>query len=126
MPYKQNPEYYKKYVEENKEKVREKNRKWRLNNKEHILQQSKEYRQTDQCIKSVRIGHWKNRGVIHDNFDELYEYYINCKECENCGIELIEGMYGANKRCLDHCHKTGKFRNILCNSCNFLRKEDNF
>ena len=28
-----------------------------------------------------------------------------------------------NKKCMDHCHLTGLFRNILCNSCNSKRRE---
>jgi hypothetical protein len=121
MPTKeQHNEYMKKYYRENKE-YRE--AQLELNKTPYKKEYAKNYRETDKGIKSRRIGHWKNRGVIHDNFDELYEYYINCKECENCGVELIEGMYGNNRRCLDHCHKTGKFREILCNSCNLLKKE---
>ena len=26
-----------------------------------------------------------------------------------------------NKKCLDHDHKTGLFRNIICNRCNVIR-----
>jgi len=81
------------------------------------------YDQTENGKKSKRISDWKYRGVKSDNFDELYEYYVNCWECENCGVELIEGLYGNNKKCLDHCHITGEFRNVLCHYCNLLRKE---
>jgi hypothetical protein len=34
--------------------------------------------------------------------------------CIICSKELTSG----NKTHLDHCHKTGKIRGILCNSCN--------
>ena len=71
--------------------------------------------------KSIRISDWKLSGVKCDDWNELYEYYVNCWECENCGVELIEGLYGNNKKCLDHCHITGKFRNVLCHYCNLLR-----
>ena len=47
--------------------------------------------------------------------------YINTTNCEECNIELIEGRYGNNKKCLDHCHKTGEFRNVLCQTCNVRR-----
>lgn len=78
----------------------------------------KQYRLTEQSIKSQKIGSWKHYGVICDDFDKLYNYYINCWNCEKCGIELINGRHGANKKTLDHNHKTGEFRNVLCNTCN--------
>ena len=110
-------EYNKKYRKENKDKIKEKNKKYSDANKERI----KEYRQTEQGKKSTRITNWKQSGVICDDFNNLYEYYINCCNCEECGIRLVEGSYGANKRCLDHDHKTGKFRNIICHICNTKR-----
>jgi len=99
---------YKEYYEKNKEELKEKQQK---------------YAQTEKGKKANRIKQWKQKGVKSDNFNELYEYYVNCWECENCGVELIEGRFGNNKRCLDHSHKTGLFRNVLCSYCNVLRGE---
>ena len=28
---------------------------------------------------------------------------------------------GKGSKVMDHCHETGKFRNILCHNCNILR-----
>ena len=129
-------EYDKKYYEANKEKIKEdkkeyykenkeQKKEYRKENKEHIAKRDKEYKQTDAGIKSRRVSHWVASGLICDDFDSLYEYYINCKFCEVCAVELVEGVYGANKRCLDHSHKTGLFRNVLCCSCNNKRGENN-
>ena len=83
----------------------------------------KQYYQTDAGKKSKRIYAWKNYNppVKCDDFDALYEYYINTTHCENCNIELVDGGNKADSRCLDHCHETGEFRNILCHSCNVRR-----
>jgi len=142
MPYKdkeKNKESKKKYYQENKETIKEyrkehkqQQKEWREENKEHIKEYrkehkqqqkewSKEYNQTDKGKKIRRIGNWKHRGLICEDYDKLYEYYINTNECDNCGIELIEGLCGANHKCMDHSHKTGLFRNILCNTCNTTR-----
>jgi len=116
----------KEYYQKHKEHYKEYNKEWYKNNKEHKKEYDKERYKTDYGKKSMIIGNWKHSGLIHDNYEALYEYYINCWECDNCGVELVSGNYGNNKRCMDHCHKTGKFRNILCNSCNVLRgKDDN-
>ena len=93
--------------------------------KDYQREYHKKYNKTEVCKKKYTVGRWKNRGVIADDFDSLYETYINTWNCENCNIELIAGNIGANRRCLDHCHESGVFRNILCVSCNnqsILRK----
>ena len=115
------------YYQNNKEKQKERNRLYYQNNKEKENERhraySKAYYQTEQGKKRYRIGKWKAYGVICENFDNLYDYFINCKDCEHCGIELtVDKRSTATTRCLDHCHKTGEFRNVLCHSCNTKRK----
>jgi len=107
-------EYNKKYNEENREEKREYNKKYNEKNKEHI----KEYYQTANGKKIKRISFWKSKGVISDDFDVLYEKYINTNECEICNVAIISGTGIIGKKHLDHCHISGKFRNILCGNCN--------
>ena len=138
MPYK-DPEKHKeicrKYQQENKEKIKEKEKEWRENNKEKVLEYKKkwrennrekireyekEYNQTETGKKSCRITNWKKRGIKSDDYNSLYDYYINCKNCELCNVELVEGLDN-NSKCLDHDHESGLFRNVLCRSCNVKR-----
>lgn len=133
-----------KYREKNKQLLREKAKEYFQNNKEHIVEKRKEYmkeyrhseqnikymkeyNQTPQGKKSSKITKWKQYGLIHENYDELYEYYLNCKNCEKCNIELtIDKINTITTKCMDHSHITGEFRNILCLTCNVKRREDNF
>jgi len=64
--------------------------------------------------KSTMIYNWKKSGLIYDDYDELYDVYINTMECQHCQIEFTK----KNRRCLDHDHTTGLFRKIVCNRCN--------
>ena len=51
--------------------------------------------------------------------EELYEIYTTIKLCEACDIELTRtGKKCSTDICLDHCHTTGRFRLMLCRTCN--------
>jgi len=118
MPYK-DPASQKEYREKNKERIKEYQKEYNEKNKEKIREYNKVYNQSPTRKKSFRIGQWKRYGVIHDDFDELYEKYINTEFCELCNCKLTEDKTSTKTtRCLDHCHETGEFRNVLCWDCN--------
>jgi acetyl-CoA carboxylase carboxyltransferase component len=116
-------EQQKEYREANKEKIKEYQKKYYEANKQKKKEYKKEYNQTENGKKSNRISDWKSNGVISDDYDALYEKYINTNECELCSISIICGSGITNKKHLDHCHLTGEFRNILCGDCNIKRYE---
>ena len=80
----------------------------------------------DDKRKTRRICDWQRYGVIppvENDWEGLYEYFINTKNCEDCGVELDEGgSSGKKKKCIDHCHITGMYRGVVCNSCNIRRR----
>lgn len=71
------------------------------------------YNGTKRCKKEVRNG-WLKRtyGITLEEFNQMWadqEY-----KCKICGIEN-----NTDKNFhVDHCHKTGKVRGILCQFCN--------
>lgn len=64
--------------------------------------------------KYDRIYEWKTNGVIHDDFDALFQQYINTTHCNHCAKQFKD----TRDRHLDHDHTTGLFRKIVCNGCN--------
>ena len=92
-----------------------------INNMRIITNERKEYMKQLQkqphIIKNKMISVWKKRGVISDDYSKLYDDYLLINKCELCEV-VLEGK-GRNKKCLDHDHKSGLFRNVLCNNCNW-------
>tara|TARA_R110000823_G_scaffold102209_1_gene219262 strand:- start:864 stop:1391 length:528 start_codon:yes stop_codon:yes gene_type:complete len=64
--------------------------------------------------KSKMISTWKHKGVVYNNFDTLYQHYIETLNCEWCG-KVFENT---RERHLDHDHSTGAFRLVVCHKCN--------
>ena len=90
------------------------------NIQKQILKYQQEYQQTPEGKKTQKIASWKHLGLLWDTreeIDEIYERYLISKKCELCDEEYTE----TNWKCMDHEHKNGKygkFRNVLCHSCN--------
>ena len=111
-------EKHKEYSEAHKKEKQEYDKKYRDVNKERKHEQDKIYATTETGKKVHKINMWKFLGVICDDYNELYDKYINATECELCKTPITEGKGLIGKKCLDHDHKTGEFRNILCGHCN--------
>jgi len=125
------------YRLQNKEKISEQDKKSKEKNKDKITERrAKKYQedkktiakrsQTPEALKSKMIRRWKYNGVKYYDFDKLHDNFIRTDNCEVCNIEFIERIKGVkgNKgpvKCLDHCHRTGYFRHMLCNKCNTKR-----
>ena len=126
MPYKdpeKKKESDKRRYEKNKEKIKQQQKEYRAKNKD----KRQEYLQTEKAIKSRRITMWKLYGLKTEDYDNIYELYMNTTHCQKCNIELsCGGKTTKTTKCLDHSHITGEFRNILCHSCNTKRRENNF
>lgn len=113
------------YNDNNKDAKREYDKLYREKNKDKRAQQDKEYVNTEKGKKVRKINTWKFLGIKCDDFDTLYDKYINTNKCELCNCDITEGKGLIGKKCLDHDHETGEFRNILCGNCNInvLRKK---
>ena len=71
--------------------------------------------------KYTKINTWKSSGLIGD-YEAIYNRYINTSNCDLCNV-FLEGK-GINRKCMEHNHTTGEFRNIVCHKCN-MNKSDN-
>ena len=100
---------------------------WKLKNPDKVMvntlratQKTREtgwaYHKSEKGRKIDRISQWKKMKIKIDNYDETYEWYMSVKNCDFCDV-ILEGR-GSNKKCLDHDHRSGHIRRILCGKCN--------
>ena len=87
-----------------------------IKNREQILLKRKEYREKNpdkvklskkkSCIK-------KKYGVVYEDYLSMHhEQDYRCKICKRHANEFKRGLV------VDHDHKTGKVRALLCTNCN--------
>lgn len=73
-----------------------------------------QYKQTDQKKKTVE-KRWKSLGI---NF--TYEQYEEMLDAQGHKCAICPATRNRNDTalCVDHCHKTGVVRGLLCHRCN--------
>jgi len=119
-----NKDKLKEYQLKNKDKLKEYHKQYHLKNKDkatkYYKEYNKEYNKTEKRIKLNKISNWKTYGLIdsdNDNYEKTYQRYIDTTNCDLCNIELTDGTNITAKH-MEHDHKTGLFRNIVCPKCN--------
>lgn len=91
--------------------------KWYPENQKKQIESSEKWKRKNKL--RCKISKYK----ITDNFEYIEKEYLKCNNiCQICKKEDIN-------ICLDHCHKTMKFRGFLCQTCNsaiaFLNEDVN-
>jgi hypothetical protein len=59
----------------------------------------------------------KSYGITQDDYNEMFTKQNGC--CKICEIHILNLNQKRKKHlCIDHDHKTGKIRGLLCDKCN--------
>lgn len=140
-------ERVKRYCEKNLDKVKERQKRWYVENKDRCLKRCqdyyynniekvrmrhKEYANTNKDLYRAYTKKWhaanpekvaladrrrtlRRYGLTPESYSALVLSQNN--KCKICGQEFV-GVRGRSSPAIDHCHKTGKIRGILCSKCN--------
>lgn len=103
-------EYSKQWYLKNKSKAIKRNTKWALDNKDKALEYQKKYWKTD---KGHSIHLKRKFGITVQDYLELFNKQKGC-----CAICKKHQFKFKRKLAVDHDHKTGKIRKLLCEHCN--------
>ena len=113
----------KEYREKNREKINLKYREHYEENKEKESLRYKEYCKTHNGKKINKLRSWKHNGLIASNeeLDRIYNLYLTQRLCNACDVTLTRtGKNSSTDTQMDHCHKSNRFRHILCHKCNSM------
>jgi len=105
----------KNWYEKNKEKIKEKSNQYHKDNRAKNLVRLKEYAINNP--DKIRISQWRCHGIITNNWNNVYDVYMNTTNCDYCNKEFKNSL----DRHLDHDHNindSNNIRGILCRVCN--------
>lgn len=110
-------EQKRKYYAANLEKKRAYHRKWREANPESFARARRKYKEAHP--ERSRLSLMKKKyGMGAGEFESMYE--AQGGRCKICGEEIEQWDRRTHRTHIDHDHKTGKVRGILCSNCNKL------
>lgn len=108
--------YMREWNAKNKDRInalRRDRRKNDPNYAERVRSQEREsYARDPERQRNVRLK--SVYGISLDLYKQMYDSQNGC--CAICGVE--KPPKGASGLSVDHCHKTGKVRKLLCTPCN--------
>lgn len=125
-------EYEKQYRAEHKEKIKEWKKQYNANRIEENKEYGKQYRvKNKERIKQYNNNHKKEEKIRHlrNKYNITPEQYNELFNKQNGKCMICKKHQSELKKLLgvDHNHKTGKVRGLLCDNCNKgigLLKED--
>lgn len=110
-------EYKRRWQRENKDKVRSSRDRYLTKNREVIAKRSQEWRKNNPKKLKERKPHWHRKtlyGISESEYQSKFESQNGM--CAICNHKHIIGR--RTSLAVDHCHKTGRFRGLLCQACN--------
>ena len=74
----------------------------------------------DSKHQQYTIYNWTRQGLIcreGETYKGIYSYVMSIDNCNQCSVKFNDEVNN-EKRCMDHDHSSGYFRQVLCMKCN--------
>jgi len=110
----------------------ERTREWRKNNPDRVKETKAKYAGKNPGVAAIRSANWRKenpqkyregwfKSNIKANYGITLEYYNHILSSQGGKCAICGSPSNGNRWRLyiDHCHKTGKVRGLLCYNCNF-------
>ena len=119
----QHNETSKMYRKRNKEKIKEYDKKYRETHKEELKERRRKYHLKNKIERNKAIRNWtliRDFGITEKDYQTFFKNQNGV--CAICGTKESDlGNNGKIKKlAVDHDHKTGKVRGLLCGRCNLM------
>jgi hypothetical protein len=115
-------EYWKRYAEKNKERIKQRKREWLAADPARQERYNAAQRARKKADPKKYRLYFRNRhlikkyGMTEERYKEMYVKQGGV--CEICGGMPDIVVHGITRLAIDHNHDTGKVRGLLCNNCN--------
>jgi hypothetical protein len=111
-------EYKRKWVEANPVRQRDQVNGWKASNRDKVRGWNREYSARIRKEKPEQWAMYERRARLKREYGVTPEWF-EVKYKEQQGLCAICGLVPTGKGlCIDHCHKTGVARELLCTQCN--------
>tara|TARA_R110001632_G_scaffold207598_1_gene331778 strand:- start:6 stop:455 length:450 start_codon:yes stop_codon:yes gene_type:complete len=74
----------------------------------------------DSSHQAYTIHNWITSGLIlreGETYKGIYSFVMSIDNCNLCKVKFNDEVHN-QKRCMDHDHSSGYFRQVLCMKCN--------
>jgi len=88
-------------------------RQWRLNNLEKLREQGRNRSKLVSPKTRRKYKYMTRYGITFNDYEEMFK-----KQGGLCAICFMPETGQKRSLSVDHCHKTGKVRGLLCDKCN--------
>jgi hypothetical protein len=110
-------EYSREYYRKNKQKFKD----WIKNNPEKVKAHYHNNKENRKIYIANNIDKIRSYKLMHNYNIDIVEYYkMLAKQKNKCAICGMDQSESPKILCVDHNHKTGKVRGLLCKSCNLF------
>jgi hypothetical protein len=105
----------KQYAHDNPAVIRAVHKRWRMKNREYYAEKQRAWREDNRAILSTM----SRRSVLKTKYGLTFEQYWRLFAAQDGRCAICHKPPKTVSLSVDHCHRTGQIRGLLCYRCNY-------